>query len=97
MDHAACTCSAVQKQKPARKTPSRCDEPRRWQSGTRLIARPSTAPSSTYGCCCSGMRCMAALMRPGITRTASPPKTSIRPSETAIGVSIATGVGLVSA
>eukprot|EP00964_Phaeocystis_antarctica_P119291 scaffold83034_cov63-Phaeocystis_antarctica.AAC.4 len=56
-----------------------------------------TAPSSTYGCCCWGMRGMTKLMRPGMTKTATPPKKSIRPSETAIGAMSATGVGLPSA
>jgi len=40
---------------------------------------------------------MTRLMKPGMTKTATPPKKSIRPSETAIGAKSATGVGSVSA
>ena len=40
---------------------------------------------------------MTRRMKPGMTKMATPPKKSIRPSETAIGAKSATGVGLVSA
>ena len=40
---------------------------------------------------------MRALMRPGMTNTAKPPKKRIRPSEIATGVINAISVGSVSA